>query len=166
MRRYRDRLARRVRWLEILRAVASSGAIATWAVVQTYPMVWATIIAAAQLSDALKDVIPFTSRYRAASALVMSLDALLIEALYEWEGVYSAQFSNAEITERRRKLMTLRHEAEKEHFPTGDLPERDDLLKLAEQDTVSYFEAMFEPVASAYFESMAGRRDRSDENKG
>jgi hypothetical protein len=129
-------------------------------------MVWASIIAAAQLSDALKDVIPFTARYKAASALVISLDALLIEALYEWEGVYSAQFSNEEITERRRKLMSLRHEAEKEHFPTGDLPEREDLLRLAERDAVTYFEALFEPVASAYFESMTKRRNRSDEDKG
>lgn len=158
VRRYRDLLARRVRWLEILRAIASSGAIATWAVVQAYPMIWATIIAVAQLSDALRDVIPFTARYKGASGLVMSLDALLIEALYEWEGVYSARFSNEEITERRRRLMSLRLEAEKEHFPTGDLPERENLLKLAEQDAVSHFEALFEPVASAYFASIARRR--------
>ena len=46
------------------------------------------------------------------------------------ESVYSARFTNEEITERRRKLMVLRHEAEVEHFPTGDLPEREDLLTL------------------------------------
>jgi hypothetical protein len=152
MRRYRNVLARRVRQLEILRAVASSGAIATWAVVRSYPMVWATIIAASQLSDVLKDAIPFTGRHKAASGLVVSLDALLIEALNEWESVYGGQFTNEEITERRRKLMELRHNAEVEHFPTGDLPERGDLLTLAEEDAVAYFEAMFEPVASAYFE--------------
>jgi hypothetical protein len=152
LRRYRDILARRVRRMEILRAVASNGAIATWAIVQSHPMIWATIIAGSQLSDALKDVIPFTARYKAASGLVMSLDALLIETLYEWEGIYGGQFTNEEITERRRKLMELRHKAEVEHFPTGDLPERRDLLALAEADAVAYFEAMFEPVASAYFD--------------
>ena len=152
MRRYRNILARRVRRLEILRAVASSGAIATWAIVQSHPMIWGGIIAASQLSDVLKDVIPFTGRHKAASGLVVSLDALLIEALYEWESVYGGQFTNEEITERRRKLMELRQKAEVEHFPTGDLPEREDLLALAEVDAVAYFEAMFEPVASAYFQ--------------
>jgi hypothetical protein len=152
MRRYRNVLGRRVRQLEILRAVASSGAIATWAVVRAYPMIWASIIAASQLADVLKDVIPFTNRHKAANGLVVSLDALLIEALYEWESVYGGQFTDEEITERRRKLMELRHKAEVEHFPTGDLPEREDLLSLAEADAVAYFEAMFEPVARAYFE--------------
>jgi hypothetical protein len=115
-------------------------------------MIWASIIAASQLADALKDVIPYTSRHKAANGLVVSLDALLIEALYEWESVYGGQFTDEEITERRRKLMELRHEAEVEHFPTGDLPEREDLLTLAEADAVVYLEAMFEPVARAYFE--------------
>jgi hypothetical protein len=156
MRQYRNILARRVRQLEILRAVASSGAIATWAVVRAYPMIWAGIIAASQLTDALKDVIPFTSRHKAANGLVVSLDAVLIEALYEWEGVYKAQFTNEEITERRRKLMELRHQAEVEHFPTGDLPEREDLLRLAETDAVDYLQTMFEPIASAYFERRGG----------
>jgi hypothetical protein len=105
-----------------------------------------------RLADALKEVIPFTSRHKAANGLVVSLDALLIEALFEWESVYSARFTNEEITERRRKLMELRHEAEVEHFPTGDLPEREDLLTLAE--AVAYLEAMFEPVARAYFEGL------------
>jgi hypothetical protein len=146
MRRYRNILARRVRQLEILRAVASNGAIVTWAIVQSHPMIWGTIIALSQLSDALKDAIPLTARHKAASALVVSLDALLIEALYEWESVFGGQFTNEEITERRRKLMDLRHKAEVEQFPTGDLPEREDLLELAEADAVTYFEGMFEPV--------------------
>ena len=144
-RRYRQALARRVRGFEVLRAVASNGAIVTWAVAQSHPFVWGGIIAAAQLADALKDAIPITARYKAVSGLVMSLDALFIEALYEWEGVFGGQFSNEEITERRRKLMQIRHDAEVKHFPTGDLPERQDLLELAEQDAIAYLEPMFRP---------------------
>jgi hypothetical protein len=143
MRRYRNSLARWVTGFNALRAVASSGAIATWAVVQTYPLLWAGIIAASQVADALKDVFPLTTRQQAANGLVMSLDALFIEALYEWEGVYAGQFNNEEITERRRKLMQLRHDLDVKHFPTGDLPERNDLLELAEQDAITYFKDMF-----------------------
>jgi hypothetical protein len=39
----------------IVQAVASSSAIAAWAVVQAHPLVWGGIIAAAQVADALKD---------------------------------------------------------------------------------------------------------------
>jgi hypothetical protein len=144
MRLYRNGLARWVARFAAVRAIASSGAIATWAVVQAYPLVWGGIIAASQLADALKDVIPVTARHKAASALTMALDALLIEALYEWEGVYAAQFTNEEITERRRKLMLLRHGAETKHFPTG-LPERPGYLVVAEEEATAYFDAMFGP---------------------
>ena len=52
-----------------------------------------------------------------AITLLADLDALLIEALFEWEGVFSAKFTNEEIAERRRKLM----ETILENIPTGVL---------------------------------------------
>ncbi len=142
IRLYRNDLARWVARFGALRAVASSGAVAAWAVVQAHPLVWGGIIAAAQVGDALKDVIPFTARHKAASALSMSLDSLLIEALYEWEGVFAARFTTEDITERRRKLMQLQHEADTKHFPTG-LPKRKNLLRLAEKEADAYFNSMF-----------------------
>jgi hypothetical protein len=145
MRRYRNRLAAWVTRISVLRAVASSGAIATWAVVQSYPLVWGAIIAAAQLADVLRDAIPLTGRYKGASALVMSLEALFIEALFEWEAIFSGQLNNDEISERWRKLMQVQLDAQKEHFPNGDLPERSDLMTLAEDDAIAYFEKRFGP---------------------
>jgi hypothetical protein len=148
MRLYRNDLARWVTRFSFLRAVASSGAIATWAVVKSYPLIWGGIIAASQFADALREVIPFTAHHKAASALSMTLDALLIEALYEWESVYAARFTTEQITDRRRKLMQLRHDAEKKHFPTG-LPERKPYLAMAEQEAASYFDTMFGPRIDA-----------------
>jgi hypothetical protein len=142
MRLYRNDLAGWVTRFAAMRAIASSGAIATSAVVKSYPLVWGGIIAASQLADALRDVIPFTAHHKAASALSMTLDALLIEALYEWESVYAARFTTQEITDRRRKLMQLRHDAEVKHFPAG-VPERKRYLAMAEDEAISYFDAMF-----------------------
>lgn len=144
MRRYRAILARQVTWFGALRAIASSSAIAAWAVWQSYPMIWGGIIAASQVADALRDVFPFTARPKAANDLVTSLEALLIEALYEAEEVYAGRFTNQEITDRRRSLMTLRHDADVKHFPAGNLPERKDLLALAEATAIAYFESLFE----------------------
>lgn len=75
----------------------------------------------------------------------MSLDALFIEALFEWEAIFAGQLSNDEISERWRKLMQTQLDAQKEQFPDGDLPERSDLMTLAEQDAISYFESRFGP---------------------
>ena len=145
MRRYRTVLDRRITCFNALRATASSSAIAAWAVWQAYPLIWAGVIAASQVADALKDVFPFTARHKAANDLVTSLDLLLIETLYEAEGVFAGQFTNEEITERRRKLMTSRHAADVKHFPTGNLPERKDLLALADEAGIAYFESIFGP---------------------
>lgn len=145
LRRYRTILARRVTSFGTLRAIASSGAIAAWAVWRSYPMIWGGIIALSQVADALKDVFPFTARHNAANGLATSLEALLIETLYEAEGVYGGQFTNEEITDRRRKLMKLRHDAEVKHFPTSDLPERRDLLALADEAAIAYFDSIFGP---------------------
>lgn len=83
---------------------------------------------------------PFTARHRAANDLVVSFEVLRIEALYEAERVYAGQFTDDEITELRRKLMRLRHEADVKYFPLGNLPERKDLLALADEAATSYFE--------------------------
>lgn len=131
-------------YLAGLRAVASSGAIAAWAVVQVQPLVWGSIIAAAQLADVLKDVLPLTARHQAAADLTMTLEALLIEALFEWEGVFAGKLTDEGVTERRRKLMERQHQADIKHFPRGNLPERKDLLALANQDATAYFAMMFE----------------------
>jgi len=147
-RRYRDVLARWVTRFAFLRAVASSGGIAGWVVWKEYAFVWGAVIAASQMADAIKDVVPYTARQKAANALLTDLDALFIQALFEWESVFSGKLTNEEITERRRKLMQLRHDLDAKHFPTGDLSKRGDLFALAEQDTITYLEGMFRKGAA------------------
>jgi hypothetical protein len=142
IRLYRNEIACWLTRFAALRAVASSGAIATWAVVKSYPLLWGGIIAAAQLADALKEVVPFTARHKAASDLSIALESLLIEALYEWESVYAGRFTMKQITDRRRTLMRLRRDAEVRQFPAG-VPERQKLLVVAEAAAKLYFDRLF-----------------------
>jgi hypothetical protein len=143
MRRYRSLLARWVTRFAALRAVASSGSIAGWVVWRELAFIWAAMIAAAQVADALKDVFPVTFQHQVAAELTMNLEALLIEALFEWEGVFAGIFTDVEIMERRRRLMERQHDADIKHFPKGNLAERQDLLRLAKSDAATYFDAMF-----------------------
>jgi hypothetical protein len=61
--RYRDAVGRKVTALATLKAVASSGGIAAWAIWREYAFLWGTIIAASQVADALKEVFPFTKTH-------------------------------------------------------------------------------------------------------
>jgi len=143
IRRYRNILSGWVTRFAVVRAIASSGSIGGWVIWKDLAFVWGAIIAVSQVSDALKDAIPYTARNKAATALLMDLDALFIETLFEWESVYAGAFTNGQITERRRKLMELRHDLEWKHFPTADLPRNPALLPLAERDAIDYLENMF-----------------------
>jgi hypothetical protein len=67
IRRYREYLGKWVTSLGVLRAIASSGGIAAWALWRQYAFVWATVIAASQVTDALRDVFPFIKKHKAAS---------------------------------------------------------------------------------------------------
>jgi hypothetical protein len=69
IRLYRNRLARWVRAVELVKAVASGGAIAGWVVWRDWPILWAGIIAGAQFLDATKHVFPFARSHRSACDL-------------------------------------------------------------------------------------------------
>jgi len=143
IRLYRNRLARRVRAIEIVKAVASSGAIAGWAASRSYPFVWGSIIAGAQLLDALKDVFPFAKLHKQAAELTVALELLLIEAEDEWEKIHIGKFSDAIITERRTRLKKLQHESEQKHFPEGFEPDTK-LLALAKREAKTYIKYMYD----------------------
>jgi hypothetical protein len=88
IRLYRNRTARRVRTVEIVKAVASSGAIAGWFASDSYKLLWGCIIAAAQLLDVLKDVFPFAKLHKQAASITVALELLLIDAEDEWEKIH------------------------------------------------------------------------------
>ncbi|HUB11704.1 MAG TPA: hypothetical protein VMB34_07075 [Acetobacteraceae bacterium] len=138
IRRYRDSLGAWVTRFAVIRAVVSVSALGTWAAVKAYPMVWGGIIAAAQVADALQSAVPFSARFRSTNALLVALEALLIDCQMEWEDIYAGRLDENEINKRRHAMMKLRHEAEVKNLPNG-LPVRSKLFRLAEDDAAAYF---------------------------
>lgn len=137
IRLYRNRLARWVRGVELVRAVASSGSIAAWAWWKDYPLLWGGIIAGAQVLDATKHVFPFARQHRAASDLTVALELLFIDAQLEWEKIYTGRVPEATIMDRCTKLRKLQLEAERKHFPEGFEPSQK-LIDLATEETRAY----------------------------
>jgi hypothetical protein len=143
MRLYRNRLARQVRTVELIKAVGSSGAIAGWVVWRDLPLLWSAIIAGAQLLDALKGVFPFAKLHRAASDLTVAMEIIWIDADAEWTDIYAGRLTDSEINKRLQKLRRLVLEAENKHFPDGfEIDGK--LAALAEQETKSYLRIAYE----------------------
>ena len=138
IRLYRNQLARRVKAVDITKAVASSGAIAGWFASDSYKLLWGCIIAAAQLLDVLKDVFPFAKVHKQAASLTVALELLLIDAEDEWEKIHIGKVQEEAIIERRTRLRKLQLEAEQKHFPEGFEPDRK-IVALATEETRTYF---------------------------
>jgi hypothetical protein len=146
----RNQLARRVRAVDLVKAIASSGALAGWVVWRDYPFLWSGIIAAAQLLDATKHVFPFARQHKAAGELTVALELLFIDAQYEWERIYEGLVPWEAIMDARRKMQTLQLEAERKHFPEGFEPPRG-LIALAAEEARTYITLTYGEVV---------RRDR------
>ncbi len=141
IRRYRDDVGKRVTVLGTLKAIASSGGIAAWAIWREYAFLWGVIIAASQLADALKEIFPFAKTHKAASDLAISLNSMFIDAQLEWENIFSGRYTDEQIMNRRHKLMKLQHEAERKSFPHG-LKEKEAFAAGAEREAEEYFATM------------------------
>ena len=139
---YRERVARRIWRFDLSRAIASSGAIAAWAVVKAHPLVWGGVIAASQLADVIKGTLPLAKIHDGAARLTQDLDTLFIEAQFEWERIAAGKLEEDEISAARRRIMTVEHDSQAKHFPDG-LERKPDLLKVAEAEAAAYFKGLF-----------------------
>jgi hypothetical protein len=138
IRLYRNRLARWVRRVEVIKAIGSSGGIAGWVIWRDVPLLWTGIIAASQLLDATKHVFPFARQHKAASDLTVALELLCIDAEAEWESIYPGEIPNRGIIERGARLARLQLEAEHKHVPEGFEPSQR-LIDLAAEEANAYF---------------------------
>lgn len=83
IRLFRDKTHRIVRWVGIVRAVASSASIGGWAIWHEYALIWSIIVATSQVVDALQNVMPFYKNHRAACDLASALETLFIDSQLE-----------------------------------------------------------------------------------
>lgn len=119
-------MARRVRTVELIKAIGSSGGIA-----------------ASQLLDATKHVFPFARQHKAASDLTVALELLCIDAEAEWESIYAARVPDEAITARKALLAKLQLEAEHRHFPEGFAPGQK-LIDLATAEANAYLSITYD----------------------
>ncbi len=89
-----QRLDRRI---NIFLAIASSGSIATWAVWNSYPLLWGGIIAASQLIMTLKPYFPYTKIIHELNSRCLKMDLLNIEYERFWNRIQRGKLSEETI---------------------------------------------------------------------
>jgi hypothetical protein len=139
---YRDHLSELLTWFDIMRAIVSVGAPGFWVAGIGYPQLWGGIIVASQVAQAVLTKLPLTARHKGLMAFTNALDAMLIDALLEWEDMQTEDSDARAITRRWHTLMRLRHEAETKNLAIG-LPLKRRLFRLAEQTATTYFETNY-----------------------
>ncbi len=142
IRDYRNGFNRWVTTTASVRAVAASGSIAIWAVWQRHAIVWASIVAASQLADALKDVFPFAKRRKALSSWVRQLDRLFVLAQRDWADIAGGRCTNAQIDKRLHALRSRKQQLEGKFIPEG-LVRRQRLLEAAEFEAIAFFDSRY-----------------------
>jgi hypothetical protein len=142
IRLYRRTAGQRLLAVEVVKAVAAGGSIATWAVWRQLPLLWAAIIAAAQVADALKNVFPLARMHSAAAELTVALELLCADCENDLERVLSGRLAADGITRLRTQLRRRRLEAERRFFPHGvDFSRKD--VELATEEATAYLEITY-----------------------
>jgi hypothetical protein len=118
VRDYRNALGRWVTGVAAVRAIASAGGIAAWAIWKQYAYVWACIIAVSQVVDALKNVFPFYKRREALSRWSRTLSRLFVEAQRDWDAISGGEVTDARIRKMSHQLRSKKQQAEAKYIRT------------------------------------------------
>lgn len=131
------------RWLktlDVFLAAVSGSSVAAWALWHAMPMLWAFLIASAQVIGAIRQYLPFNKRVQALSALLPRLEGVVNRVDRDWFAVDRGECTdeqlNSLIFSYRKECLDL----EARYLYGVYLPEREDLRKSAEEQAGRYFE--------------------------
>jgi hypothetical protein len=142
IRLYRDSLGAILTRLAMARGVVGVAALGGWITIHIHPQIWAALIVAVQVADALQRAVPLAVRFTGTNELCASFDALLIEAQLEWECIAAAEWEEDKIRKRWARLAEARRVADKKALPHG-LPPKPKLERLAKATATAYFDNLF-----------------------
>lgn len=120
-------------------AIAASSSIAGWAIFKDHSFVWATVVAASQVLQVVKEYLPYKTRLKALTSLSQDLNAISLAAENHWYRVSSGTLFDDDIHDLRFELKQRKLAALQKAFPSAGLPENKPLAERAERETLEYF---------------------------
>lgn len=142
IRDYRNFIGRVERGFGILRAMTSSVSIAAWAVWKQHALVWAAFIAASQVADALKEVLPLHKKRQALSRWSNALNRLFVDAQRDWESISAGKIKDEKISSLTHQLRLKMQRYEAKYAPDG-LPKKQRLFQAAEVEMAEFFRVRY-----------------------
>lgn len=101
-------------------------------------MLWAVLIAASQVLNAIRPFLPYKERMKALSALSRELEELAIHMEIKWLEISVGELSEKEMKKLCADMLTKTSSAAHKHFPNNSIPDNQKLLSRAEQSATAY----------------------------
>ncbi|MGY4399310.1 hypothetical protein [Bradyrhizobium sp. USDA 3315] len=120
-------------------AIAASSSIGSWIIFKEYSFLWATIVAASQVLQVVKEYLPYKNRLRALTGLSQDLNAISLAAENSWFRVSSGSLYDEDIHELRFDLKQRKLAAVQKAFPAAGLPNNKRFEKRADEEVQDYF---------------------------
>ncbi len=143
---YECYLAHAEKWdrnLNMASAICASTSIGAWALWKEAAFVWASIIAASQVLQAVKPFLPFQDRIKRLATLRNSYAELFVFADSRWPSIAAGDVSEAEIAVLRTEIRNRQLQYEQKAFPTAGLPESAEFTELATEYAERYFHTFY-----------------------
>lgn len=131
------------RMINIFLAITSSGAIAAWAVWKEYPVLWAGIIATAQVLTAIKPYLPFEKRIEGIYEMMMQMTLICNEVESKWYYVANGSLSEEDINDLYYKYEKRWSEIETKYLKGDSIPADARIAHIANAKKERYFQNQF-----------------------
>jgi len=124
--------------ITVLRTVTSAGSISAWLVWKRYSWLWAGLLGASQLAEALKGISPLYKRTRSLGLWSRALNRIFVDAQREWDSIASGQYTNQQIRTLLHRLRSRKQKAQDKCLPEG-LHENKLMFSRAEEEAAMFF---------------------------
>jgi hypothetical protein len=124
--------------VNVITAIASSGSIASWVIWRDLGFVWGIIIAASQLINAVRPLLPYTRRLKLLQSVHGELAKLSLEVEYNWYGISHGDLTQREIHSKLFELKRKREDIDSRHLANHVLPKKPKLEALANTSVDQY----------------------------
>lgn len=123
----------------IVMAVLSFVSISVWSISKSLPALWAVLIAAAQLAQALSPLLPWSKQLVALKFLLPQLTQLVLDIDREWLSLDQHEYSDEKIIDLVSEFENRYANIEAQFVGDTYFSEADSIISVAELDAKKYF---------------------------
>lgn len=127
------------RFINVILAITSSGAIAAWAVWKEFPVVWAGVIAISQVITAVKPLLPYEKRIETIYDMINQMTTICNEIETKWYYVANGSLTEEEINDLSYQFEKKWTEIETKNFKGDMIPSDARLEHIANIKKDEYF---------------------------